>query len=217
MGQIKFNKNVQLSGFNFGQDQNISYPSSQNMASSIDDATNNSIVYSFVNSSMVSNDIMFARYQSKTLSRDKYVIYKIGINDKIKTYVGTITGVTSGFWDYNISSGEQYKYIVETSPEDVSDSQNSRSFVSLETETYIRPKWYYWSICDLERHETGDESTLYVSSDTVFIIKNNIEPGSISDNLNVIKYNTLGKYGVVVQNRQQYDTGSVQCLIGDFL
>jgi hypothetical protein len=98
---------------------------------------------------MVDGKTIFARYQSNALSRDKYVVYKMGINDKIKTYVGTISEVKSGFWDHNISSGEQYKYIVETSPQNSSDNINDSAFVSLETQTYVSPKWQYWSICDL--------------------------------------------------------------------
>jgi hypothetical protein len=48
-------------------------------------------------------------------------------------------------------------------------------------------------------------------------MKNNLEPGSISDNLSIIKYNTLGKYGVMIQNQQKFDTGSMSCIIEDFM
>jgi hypothetical protein len=39
---------------------------------------------------------------------------------------------------------------------------------------------------------------MYVPNDSIFIMKNNVNIGSINDNLKTIKYNTLGQYGNVV-------------------
>ena len=108
----------------------------------------------------------------------------------------------------NGASNEKYKYIVETNPADKTDPTKSDS-VSLDTLHYVNPHWKYWSICDVEKDMGASENSgvdVYIPSDTMFIIKGNVEAGPISDNIQVIKYNTLGKYGRLIQNQQKYDT-----------
>lgn len=218
MAQILFHQNVDLSGFNLGSN-NIEYPNDQENTDDIDDATQNSILYSFVNNVLYNNNTLYGRYKSQALSRDKFILYKQLLNEDIKTYIATISNVTNGFYDYNINNGEQCKYIVETNPIDYTGVSNDTPSVSLETDYYINPNWNYWSICDIEKHydvslESGKD--VYVPSDTVFIIKNNLNISAISDNLNIIKYNTLGKFGKTITNTQKYDSGTISCLISDF-
>ena len=214
MAQILFNKNIDLSGFNMGS-SDIDYPISQDDPLSIEDATEKSIVYSFVNTLLCDDGVLYGRYKSQTLSRDRFIVYKQVLGNDIKTYVATISGITDGFYDYNINNKDKYKYIVETNPVDINGDAPS---VSLETEYYLNPHWNYWSICDIEKNydvsaESGAE--IYVPSDTVFIMKNNLNIGAISDNLNIIKYNTLGRFGKTITNSQKYDSGNISCLIAD--
>ena len=212
MAEILFNQNVELCGFNIGR-SDILYPSG---TPQIEDSTEHSIVYSFVNNNMYRNNSLCGIYQSDVLSRDKYNIYRQPIHSNVKTFLATIDGVTDGFWDYNLSKGEKYKYIVETMPSEKTQNINA---VSLETPHFVNPNWTYWSICDIEKSLTTTENSgvdVFVPSDIVFMIKGNVNIGSINDNLNIIKYNTLGQYGKVVQNQQKYDSGNVSCLVGDF-
>ena len=165
---------------------------------------------------MCDDDAIYGRYKSTTLARDKFIIYRQTIDDNIKTYLGTINGVTDGFYDYDVVNNKQYKYTVETNPGDTSGAPS----VSLELDHYLNPHWNYWSICDIEKdYEASEESQrdIYVPSDKVFIIKNNINVGAISDNLNIIKYNTLGRFGKTIPNQQKYDSGSMSCLIADMM
>ena len=60
-----------------------------------------------------------------------------------------------------------------------------------------------------------NELDMYIPSDTLFLLKNNLNIGTINDNLNIIKYNTLGMFGRVIHIQQKYDTGNISCLIGD--
>ena len=235
MAKILFNKNVELFGFNLGaynsmdESQNITYPTNQIVDSSIEDATRNSVVYSFVNKDMYVNNHLYAKYKSKALSRDKYIIYKQIMGEDIKRYIATIGGVTDGFFDYNIENNVGYKYIVETNPANQNQSTTSTLFknqssdsvlpVSLETEYYVKPHWNYWSICDIDKNfDTSLESDtdIYIPSDQIFHLKGNVQIGDINDNLNIIKYNTLGQYGKIIQNQQKFDSGNIGCLIGDF-
>lgn len=216
MAQILFNQNIDLAGFNLGNN-NITYPNNQKDSLSIEDATQDSIVYSFANDMLCDGDLLYGRYKSQALSRDKFIIYRQILNENIKTYLGTINGITDGFYDYNITNEQKYKYTVETNPIDVGEDTPS---VSLETDYYINPHWKYWSICDIEKdYDTSLESQkdIYIPSDTVFMIKNNLNIGAISDNLNIIKYNTLGKFGKTIQNSQKYDSGNISCLISDIV
>jgi hypothetical protein len=74
---------------------------------------------------------------------------------------------------------------------------------------YIRPTFKMWSICDLDfittnnimQYGTTDGHYEFIPSTKVFSIKNNVEIGEISDNLNVITYNTLGQFGRIIQNK----------------
>lgn len=216
MAQILFNQNIDLAGFNFGT-QNISYPSDQRSQLVVDDATKESIVYSFVNNVLCDETYLYGRYKSQTLSRDKFIIYRQASNENIKTYLGTIDGITDGFYDYNINNNQKYKYIVETNPVDTVGNAPS---VSLETDYYLNPHWTSWSICDIEKDydlSSENQKETYIPSDTVFIIKNNLNIGAINDNLNIIKYNTLGKFGKTIKNSQKYDSGNISCLIADIV
>ena len=217
MAKIIFNQNIDLSGFNLG-DNNIKYPVNQTNPSLVEAATQHSTVYAFVNDTLCNNGVLYGRYKSQALSRDKFVIYKQSLHDNAKTYMATIEGITDGFYDYNLNNSDAYKYIVETSS--VVDEGTTAPSVSLETDYYIRPHWSYWSICDIEKNydvSEGDAQEVYTPSNTVFIMKNNINSGAISDNLNVIKYNTLGQFGKIITNRQKYDSGNISCLISDFV
>jgi hypothetical protein len=73
--------------------------------------------------------------------------------------------------------------------------------ISLETPYFVNPNWSYWSICDIEKsieHTEDSNTDIYIPSDTVFLIKGNVNIGSINDNLKTIKYDTLGQYGRII-------------------
>jgi hypothetical protein len=89
-----------------GLNDNIDYPTEQRIPSSVEDATQNSLVYSFVNDILCDEDKIYGRYKSSTLSNDEFVLYKQSINDNIKSYVATISNVVDGFYDYNVANGE---------------------------------------------------------------------------------------------------------------
>lgn len=216
MAKITFNQNVDFCGFNLGN-KNITYPLDQSDVLSVENATQNSLVYSFVNDILHEDNKIYGRYKSTALSKDKFVLYRQTINDNVKSYMATISNVTDGFYDYNIENNQKYKYTVETNP---TNTNGDVSSVSLETDYYVNPHWNYWSICDIEKDydaSVDSQKDIYVPSDTVFIMKNNLNIGTISDNLNLIKYNTLGNFGKVIQNSQKYDSGNISCLIADFI
>ena len=225
MAKIAFNNNVDFQGFNLSVSGDAQYPDDINNTFEVNADTENSLVYTFVNDILCDPPMLYARYKSTALTRDVYSIYRQSIDSTIKTYLGTIDGVSDGFYDYNIASGEAYKYIVETQPNntDASTYSGDKSMppvVSLELDYYLCPQWKYWSICDIikdNEYSINGIVEFYRPSDKVFLIKNNVEVGSITNNLNIISYNTLGKYGRIIQNEQKYDSGNISCLIADLV
>ena len=167
MAKILFKQNIDLCGFNIGT-KDISYPPNINIDNDIEESTQNSLVFSFVGNDMYQNDILYAKYKSQALSRDKFILYRQSLTDKVKKYIATIDNVTNGFYDYNVSNNEKYKYTVETNPMDKTDDNASEMSVTLGTISFIKPHWNYWSICDIEKNlEASQESgaEIYVPSD----------------------------------------------------
>lgn len=198
MGEIYFGKYVNLVDFNLTKEQSVQRPIQE-------DDVKNSIIYTKVTEFYDgNNNILSGIYKSSALSSDRFAIYRQSPYDTTMKYLGTIDGVTDGVKDYGVVSGGQYKYIVQTNPEE--------NNVTIET-NYLNVHWGKWSIVSL----TYDlENDIYIPDKTIFLFNNNIDVGSISDNLSTIKYDTLSKFGKVMQTEQQYDSGSFSCLFGDF-
>jgi hypothetical protein len=77
----------------------------------------------------------------------------------------------------------------------------------------VSTHWRKWTICDIEYDSEYD---IYRPGDTVFSMVNNLNIGTINNNLSVIKYDTLNQYSKIIMNRQKYKSGNISCLIGDF-
>lgn len=108
--------------------------------------------------------------------------------------------------DYSICNTNAYKY--EVYVEAIDSNGNTQRYLLISDE-YIRPMFKTWSICDLDfittnnmmQYGTTDGHYEFIPSTKIFSIKNNIEIGEISDNLNIITYNTLGQFGRIIQNK----------------
>lgn len=209
MAKIFFN-HVILEGFNVGQnDSSISYPASLEGFDEtlLLDSTANSIIYGFKNTFIKDNENI-AYYQTQPLTSDKFSIYRKNVNDNIKTFLGVVDTISHGIDDYGIASDQLYQYTVETNPM-ASTSQP----ITLQSKEFVSTHWRKWTICDIEYDSEYD---IYRPGDTVFSMVNNLNIGTINNNLNIIKYDTLDRYSKVIMNNQKYKSGNISCLIGDF-
>lgn len=199
MGKIMFKNGIKLLNFNLNGETTIEPPLT-------DGDIKNSIIYSVSNKFYDSDkNALSAIYRLSSFSSNEFAIYRQSPNDSYKTYLGTVSDTTNGIIDYGVASNKQYQYIIQPNPKDGDN-------VSIQT-NYLNVHWNRWSIVSLNYDIKND---IYYPDDTVFTFRNNLSVGSISDNMNFIKYNTLDKFGRVVQTSQQYDSGSLTCLFGDF-
>lgn len=199
MGKIIFKNGIKLLNFNLNGGTTIEPPLTDN-------DIKGSIIYSVSNKFYDSDkNTLSAIYRLSSFSSNEFAIYRKSPNDSYKTYLGTVNGVSDGITDYGVASNKQYQYIIQPNPKDGGN-------VSIQT-NYLNVHWNKWSIVSLNYDIKND---IYYPDNTVFTFRNNLSVGSISDNMNFVKYNTLDKYGRVMQTPQQYDSGSLTCLFGDF-
>lgn len=199
MGKIMFKNGIKLLNFNLNNKTIIEPPLTDN-------DIKGSIIYSISNKFYDSGkNTLSAIYRLSSFSSNEFAIYRQSPNDRYKTYLGTVKDISDGIIDYGVASNKQYQYIIQPNPKD-GDS------ISIQT-NYLNVHWNRWSIVSLNYDIEND---IYYPDDTVFTFRNNLSIGSISDNMNFIKYNTLDKFGRIIQTPQQYDSGSLTCLFGDF-
>lgn len=199
MGKIMFKNGIKLLNFNLNGETTIEPPLTDN-------DIKNSVIYSVSNKFYDSNkNTLSAIYKLSSFASNEFAIYRKSPNDSYKTYLGTVNDVSDGITDYGVASNKQYQYIIQPNPKDGDN-------ISIQT-NYLNVHWNKWSIVSLNYDIKND---IYYPDNTVFTFRNNLSVGSISDNMNFIKYNTLDKFGRVMQTSQQYDSGSLTCLFGDF-
>ena len=199
MGKIMFKNGIKLLNFNLNNKTIIEPPLTD---SDIEDSIIYSVSNKFYNSD---KNTLSAIYKLSSFDSNEFAIYRQSPNDSYKTYLGTVNNVSDGIIDYGVASNKQYQYIIQPNPKDGGN-------VSIQTD-YLNVHWNKWSIVSLNYDIEND---IYYPDDTIFTFRNNLGVGSISDNMNFIKYNTLDKFGRVMQTSQQYDSGSLTCLFGDF-
>lgn len=160
-------------------------------------------------------------YKQKMGYKNKQLIMSIGDDDLYvvennQTKYRSVPTVV----DYSICNTNAYKYEVYM---EAVDSNGKINRYLLKVDEYIKPMFKTWSICDLDfvttnnnmQYGVTDGHYEFIPSTKVFTIKNNVEIGEVSDNLNVITYNTLGQFGRIIQNKQKFDSGSINCMISD--
>lgn len=161
-------------------------------------------------------------YKQKMGYKNKQLIASISDDDlylvessRIK-YCGSVPIIV----DYSIYNTNACKYEVYM---EAFDNYGETKRYLLISDEYVRPMFKTWSICDLDfvttnnimQYGTTDGHYELIPITKVFSVKNNVEIGEISDNLNIITYNTLGQFGRIIQNKQRFDSGSISCMISD--
>ena len=206
MSNIKFSNGLILNGFNLYQHaDNIIYPTSFDLEE-IQKSTKNSTLYYYSTDPFVKNNDIYVYHQNTALATDNVAVYKKTDKDDRWTHLVSIEGAVNTIKDYNVNSNENYKYRIFFNPD------NSTESTYIDMENYIHYRQPYWTLCDLIY---DIDKGIYIPSDTTLIFKHNMQAGSVSDNLQIVKYDTLSRYGKIIHSKQNYDTGNVSCLLGD--
>ena len=116
-------------------------------------------------------------------------------------------------YDYNISSGDSYDYMAKILYVNNSNSDDIQyALCSIDD---VSSHWEEWSIIDCE-YDFNNNIYTVVPDATTYIFDKNINVGSVSNNMNVIKYETLGQFNQIIYNNQLFEAGEFSSLIGDF-
>lgn len=108
------------------------------------------------------------------------------------------------FTDYNISNDRTYQYVFYPV---VSDNKIIR------VEQIVHIKWESWSITELHPVDTSGK-VFYAEPNDVWLFNLNVDTGEQSQNITRNEQQTLGVYPRYSQGRQNYITGTVNCLLG---
>lgn len=175
-----------------------------------------------------------AKYYSEVPTNDTFIIYKKMNNNELK-YVCTIENkpseneVYTKFYDYNILNKQNYNYCVTKkykSNNDIiynyySSTKENEWYEGEEyiidklddtVELYIKPNFCKWFICDIEM---TDDENIYFVKDDVWMFGIGANTGSITNNLNISKQDTLGRFSRVSIGEKDYESGTFTTLLGE--
>lgn len=153
-------------------------------------------------------------FSNNNLNKNPFFIYRTSPSQKYFDYLGNISNGDNVFIDYNVSSNNFYHYLVAVKSPD--ESGKYIIFENLEedkTPHYIQTTWDTWSLCSIA--ETDVENQYKMVSDQVWILGNNLESNDTAQNLSITSWNTLGQYAKTSVGKQNYDSGSFSCLLGN--
>lgn len=138
------------------------------------------------------------------------------------------------FRDFNISNDRTYKYVlypldkVTTAGEAPKNYEKRVAYVQIpccqngqfsidgtkENETTYQPiHWDGWSITELHPVQ-GNSKKYTATADDVWLFNLNVQTGEQTQNINRTNQQTLGQFDKYSQGRQNYISGSVNCLLG---
>jgi hypothetical protein len=138
-----------------------------------------------------------------------------------QTYYDFVCELTHGenqVYDYNIRSNSYYHYLVAALIKRNDDSSQKYKYYIYDnkennSETYIKPKFNTWSICNVE--DTEDENVYRVTGD-VWNLGLNIQEENISINYGISSQDTLGRYSKFTQGAKNYSSATFSGLLGNF-
>lgn len=129
-------------------------------------------------------------------------------------YVGSLTGGSYIFNDFNVANFGYYHYLISAETTNSLGETEYYIFEKMDTSgaaVFLQMNWDVWSICNIE--ETSEDGIYTVVGD-MWLFGNNLESGDLAQKINVTSWDTLGQYSKTSKGIQNYQTGSVSCLIG---
>ena len=125
------------------------------------------------------------------------------------------------FKDYNIRSNENYHYLV-TVPRVINGEYQYYYYENLNadlSQQFEKVKWDTWSICSIEElvntdEEEEDVKTIYQVTSNVWTLGLNMEEPTISQNINVSSWDTLGQYPKFSMGQRNYLSSTFTSFLG---
>lgn len=120
--------------------------------------------------------------------------------------------------DYNISSGKTYQYIMY--PNSITAQEQFANTTDVKTNSgYVDVKWDEWSISELVPENNNLNIPLIkkiyrVDYDNVWLFKYSLETGAQNHNFVKNEIQTLGQYSRIGHGKNNYISGTVNCLLG---
>lgn len=140
-----------------------------------------------------------------------FVIYRKTPSQKYYDYVCTIGNGQFEFQDYKVVQRQFYHYLAIV-------RKNDGSYIAYENIDdnedlrYLRTVWDNWSICDLEQ-DINNNKILYKTGKT-WLLGLNFAQESVTQNISVLQYETLGRYNKYGLGRKNYESSNFTCLLG---
>lgn len=152
-----------------------------------------------------------AYYFDATLQEGiKFDIYKKTPEQKYYTYVSTMNSYK--VYDYNIKSGQYYHYLATVNENDGTVSTYSMINEQTGEDKYYRRTFNNWTICNIE--EDGDNESLYKKVGKTWNLGYNLEMPTITQNISVTSWDTIGRYPKVSIGQRKYDSAHFSGLLG---
>ena len=199
--KIFFNSNISVDMIKVSRDPNISFEETKKNKNKVESKT---CLWTDFSSGVNAN------YFSQEASA-LFLIYRKTPFQKYYEYVCTMGNGLYDFHDYKVSQGQFYHYlsVVRKSDGNYITYENVDENDELK---YIKAVWDNWSICDLEQ-DINDDKVFYKTGDT-WLLGLNLARESVSQNINVVSYETMGQYNKYGLGKKKYESSNFSCLLG---
>lgn len=157
-------------------------------------------------------------YYFPPLAEDRDAVYNIYRKTPDQTYYDYVFGMTEeeyAFIDYNIRANQWYHYLAAAQVPDLTAGyrylmfENNDEYGDLK---YMKASWDNWSIQDIEDTDTEN---LYAKTGTTWLLGLNYAESSVTQNTNVMNYETLGQFSKFGVGKKNFESGSYSGLLGN--
>ena len=152
-----------------------------------------------------------------SISGANFSIYRKTPNQKYYDFICELENGEFSFTDYNVSNNEYYHYLAAVELPTSSGEPEYQIYQNREESgalTYLKMHWGSWSICDIE--ETLKEN-IYVKTGNTWSLKFNIAGESLTQNLSVTTWDSLGQYPKISIGQKNYMSSSFSGLLGEII
>ena len=157
---------------------------------------------------------------SSFLNDNTYMVYRKTARQSYYDFICQIKGYNR-FKDYNIRSNENYHYLV-TVPRVINGEYQYYYYENLNadlSQQFEKVKWDTWSICSIEElanteEKEEDVKIIYQVTSNVWTLGLNMEEPTISQNINVSSWDTLGQYPKFSMGQRNYLSSTFTSFLG---
>ena len=140
-------------------------------------------------------------------------IYKKTPTQQYYNFVTLLENGQYEFYDYNIVNHENYHYLasIEIQTNTIPEYLVYQNLNLDNTLEYLNINWNTWSLINIIQQEDGN----YIVDGDMWTFRANIESENLTQNTNVISWDTLGQYPKFSIGQKNYNSSSFTALLGD--